>query len=195
VPAPRSRDRKLYLCDTTGQEVSSSSVTLTARNVAQVSTNISGQVLDGVDPLSWTPEHWGRRAGEDLVPDRVHVSTGRRIHSIVLGPLFFVLTCVFARPYLNEASASATELLELWVLLTCTKRRSPFASSGNSACGRQRTWELLTPWHAGQVASRVYERVATCTSLSGFVTTRMSLMRRPVMTTDITHPAAPWGSR
>ena len=36
-----------------------------------------------------------------------------------------------------------------------------------------------------------YERVATCTSLSGFVTTRMSLMRWPVMTTDITHSAAP----
>ena len=49
--------------------------------------------------------------------------------SIVLGPLYFVLTYVFARPYLNEASAGATELLELWVLLTCTKRPSPFAAS------------------------------------------------------------------
>src|SRR6266581_7953912 len=101
--------------------------------------------------------------------------------SIVLGPLYFVLTYVFARPYLNEASVGATELLELWVLLTCSKWPSPFAasrcrnlqlvhdalvevtapgppaSSGNSARGRQHTWELLAPWHAGQVASRVYE--------------------------------------
>ena len=84
-----------------------------------------------------------------------------------------------------------------WCMMRLSRspRLDPPASSGNSARGRQHTWELLTPSHAGQVASRVYERMATCTSLSGFVTTRMSLMRRPVMTTDITHPAAPWGSR
>src|SRR5437868_2565141 len=60
----------------------------------------------------------------------------------------FVLTYVFARPYLNEASAGATELLELWVLLTCTKRPSPFcgvhvpepAVGARCACRGHRAW-------------------------------------------------------
>jgi hypothetical protein len=37
---------KLYLCDAAGHDVSSSSVTMTAQNQVQVSSSISGQVLD-----------------------------------------------------------------------------------------------------------------------------------------------------
>jgi hypothetical protein len=53
------------------------------------------------------------------------------------GPLYFVLTYVFARPYLNEASAGVTELLQLWVLLACAKRPSPFCGVQvpEPACG------------------------------------------------------------
>src|SRR5438105_2289362 len=94
----------------------------------------------------------------------------------------FVLTCVFARPYSKEASAGATEVLELWLLLTRNERPSRFAASRcrnlqlarvavtapgpardlwQLGAGAATYWEVPTPWHQDQVASRVYERVAT----------------------------------
>src|SRR5437870_4438342 len=40
---------------------------------------------------------------------------------------------------------------ERMMRLSRSPRLDPPASSGNSARGRQHTWELLTPWHADQV--------------------------------------------